>query len=228
MNDDIRKVARLLDADLETGLSHEKLRSRLAEVVDRSSASSILVPLLKLNTALQEFAQGKITTRILRERAEDYLNVADHAFDLACASLDQRKDEYPSYEEDEIALLTSEAHHGATYEFLESASAFLADKPCEKFLDHAYNMGALANNIYRNVTILEANKGGGFCSAQIEEEISLQDAVDKFDRVLAEAVTMGAIAMRPAVLGTQGQRSPGEVFPSKQKKRWYLKYVTDR
>ena len=220
---DINDISRLMDRQDLKVLSLEDARNLMVSKSDPKTSKSLFYA-AKLDYALGGLAMGSNNIGEVREATENLLESIDDDLGLMHAITTVKEVDSVLYESNEIAPLGTVKFVDVVHNLMELTRSYLSgrckgDMLCEGGL----RTSQMCYNAYRNASIIETHLGSGFYMSQNSNPLP-----DSFDRLLIETVSsgaIGAVAMRPAILGSKKQ--PKDIFAPKKKNRWYLKYAIE-
>ena len=219
---DMSDISRMMDQQDIKVLSLEAARNLMATKSKPGCES--LACAAQLDYMIGGFAAGAISIGDVRAAAEALAESVDDDLGLIYAVLATPEGERGVYAENEVAPIGQVRFLDAVDSFMALTREYLSgrckgDVLCEAGLQ----LSQLCYNAFRNATIIENHHGSAFTIG-----ITLKPRKDEFDRILVETVSsgaIGAVAMRPAILGSKKQ--PKDIFAPKKKNRWYLKYAIE-
>lgn len=223
----IEDIAKLMDHPDPIVLSLANAKALLASRARKDSEESILTPTLRLIESLKGFASGKNTISTVRLLAEDLSERAEDTLSLIRTIVGSSEPDRGGYDDHEIAPLGSCRYHEAALHLMESIRGYLAGRRNkDEVIEETATFDRLVYNVYRNSLILEGHIPNNLLP---DDHSMAKRAIEVFDRLLIEmAVGSGAIAMRPAILGSdEEKKQPTDVFAPKRKKKWYLRYALE-
>lgn len=218
----VNDISRLMGRDNITVLSLDAAKDlMLAKAKPETSES--LKRATHLDYILNSFNMGGVNIGEVREAAENLLEAVDDDLGLAYAITTIPEGAFNA-KENEVTTLGSTKFVDAVHHMMEISRSYLSgrckgDVLCESGL----MLSQLCYNAFRNASIIESHHGSSFML-----EYNAKPLTDAFDRILVETVSsgaIGAVAMRPAILGSK--KGPKDVFAPKKKNRWYLKYAIE-
>ena len=219
---DINDIARLMNQEEVKVLSLEAAQNLLMQKTRQSTSTSLALA-AKLDYALGSFIMGGNNIGEVRAAAENLSESIDDDLGLIYALVAIPEANREICEANEIAPLGSMKFVDMVHNLMGLARGYLSgiykgDMLCESGMEAS----AICYNAYRNASIIETHLGSEFYMSQNPNPVP-----DAFDRLLVETVStgaIGAVAMRPAILGNK--KHPKDIFP-KKKSRWYLKYAIE-
>lgn len=215
-------ISRLMGRDDITVLSLEAAKDLMLAKAKAETSESLKCA-AKLDYTLSSFNMGGVSIGEVREAAENLLEAVDDDLGLAYAVTTIPEGAFNTKEK-EVTILGSTKFVEAIHHMMELTRGYLSgrckgDLLCESGLA----LSQLCYNAFRNASIIESHHGSAFML-----EYNAHPLADAFDRILVETVSsgaIGAVAMRPAILGSK--KGPKDIFAPKKKKRWYLKYAIE-
>lgn len=223
MSDNIDDISRLMDQQDIKVLSLEAARNLMVTKSNPKTSQS-LAAAAKMDYMIEGFTMGSNSIGELRAAAEVLVESVDDDLGLVYAVLATPEADRGGYSGHEIAPLGSMKFVDVVSNLMELTRGYLGgrckgDMLCEAGLQ----VSQMCYNAFRNTTLVESHHGSNFFLAY-----NSNPAPDAFDRFLVETVSsgaIGAVAIRPAILGSKKQ--PKDVFSPKKKNRWYLKYAIE-
>lgn len=220
---DINDIARQMGQQDVKVLSLDAAKALLQDKSHRDTSQSLFLA-AKLDYMLGGLSMGSNNIGEVREAAEDLLESIDDDLGLMHAITTVKEADSALYESNEVAPIGTVKFVNVVHSLMELARGYLSgrckgDMLCEAGLQASQ----ICYNAYRNASIIETNLGSGFYMVQCSNP-----RPDFFDRLLVETVStgaIGAVAMRPAILGSK--KGPKDIFAPKKKNRWYLKYAIE-
>lgn len=220
---DINDISRLMDQQDIKVLSLEDARNLLVAKSNPKTSQSMFYA-AKLDYMLGGLAMGSNNIGEVREIAENLLESVEDDLGLMYAITATKEADHAIYEDNEIAPLGMVKFVEAMHNLMDLTRGYLSGR-CkgDMLCEAALQVSQLCYNAYRNASIIETHLGSGFYMSQ-----NSNPRPDSFDRLLIETVStgaVGAVAMRPAILGSK--KGPKDIFAPKKKNRWYLKYAIE-
>jgi len=223
MSDNIDDISRLMDQQDIQVLSLEAARNLMVSKSNPKTSQSLAVA-AKMDYLLEGFIMGSIMIGEVRACAEMLAESVDDDLGLVYAVLATPEADRGEYSSHEIAPLGSIKFVDAVSNLMELTRGYLSGR-CKGDLlsEMGLQLSQVCYNAHRNALIIETHHGTHFVL-----EYTTRPKPDAFDRLLIETVSsaaVGAVAMRPAILGSKKQ--PKDIFTPKKKNRWYLKYAIE-
>lgn len=220
---DISDISRIMDQQDIKVLSLEAARN-LMLAKSKPDTSTSLACAAKFDYALSGFTMGSNSIGEVRASAENLAESIDDDLGLVYAVLATPEADRGGYSDHEIAPLGSMKFVDAVHNLMELTRGYLSGR-CkgEMLCEAGLQVSQLCYNAYRNASIIETHHGSNFFMSH-----NWNPVPDAFDRLLIETVSsgaIGAVAMRPAILGSK--KGPKDIFAPKKKNRWYLKYAIE-
>lgn len=223
MSDNIEDISRLMDQQDIQVLSLEAARNLMTSKSNPKTSKSLAYA-AKLDYMLEGFRLGSNSIGEVRAAAELLAESVDDDLGLTYAVLATPESDRGAYSSNEIAPLGSVKFVDAVSNLMELTRSYLSGR-CKGDLlsEMGLQLSQVCYNAHRNTIIIETHHGSSFFL-----EHNTNPRPDAFDRILVETVSsgaIGAVAMRPAILGSKKQ--PKDIFTPKKKNRWYLKYAIE-
>lgn len=222
MSNNINDIARMMNPDDIKVLSLEDARNLLVQKSHKDTSKS-LEHAVKLDYMLGSFIMGGSSIGEVREAAENLSKAIDDDLGLAYALTMTPEADHKICEDHEFAPMGSTRFVDIVHNLMGLARGYLSGNyKGEMLCETGLEASRLCFNAYRNASAIETSLGSGFCMDQ-----NSKPAVDTFDKLMVETVStgaIGAVAIRPAILGDK--KRPKDIFP-KKKDRWYLKYAIE-
>lgn len=227
MRMDINDIA--LDMDYGSSRRHLTLHQAVKLLLSKASKKtrdSLFIPVLAFEEIIRRFSNGGASIAEVREWAELLAESADDVAGLITSILMRDDIDVIDYDDNAVVLMQDNRYKSAAYQLSESIMRW-NDKEItdDELIEYVQAFYACARAALHNVSLFEANVGGNF---RIKRNNNRQSAPAVYDNTLFESVSTGAIAIRPAALGTLSTSIPMNRSGNSGKRRWYLRYVIDR
>lgn len=192
--------------DISRSLDEEP-SSILQSLISKDRNSLIQLSLFS-EYMLGQFLAGKVSLTAIKPIFEGLTNIADRTVNII-----QTQKTTQSEQPQDAIILDETSHVILAYKLVDSINSWMRNNyTIEQTLNEAKQFSELCRNLYRNITILENH------FIKLPTHNVDMPSINKFNRLIIETLSTGAIALRPVALGDVGQ-------PRRKRRRWFLQYV---